>query len=90
LWYATDQGFTIPRTGFVLEGTDYAYRRIDTGTQSPAADSPARTWVTGSIRFSEAPTEQGATGAKYTLLGWRGTSGGTPGTWVAMRTLTGN
>lgn len=36
------------------------------------------------------PTELGSTGSKYVVTGWICVAGGQPGTWVQMRTLTGN
>jgi len=86
LWYATDLGMAIPRTGFVLQGQDFVMRRVDTGTAAPTTG----TGVVGAIRFNEAPSELGSSGSKYTVLGWRCVAAGTPGTWVEMRTLTGN
>lgn len=42
-----------------------------------------------SVRNS-APAEAGVAGSKYVVTGWVCTVGGTPGTWLAMRVLTGN
>jgi len=36
------------------------------------------------------PSELGAAGAKYVIDGWKCVAGGTPGTWVQCRFLTGN
>ena len=36
------------------------------------------------------PAEAGAVSSKYVVIGWICTVGGTPGTWLEMRTLTGN
>lgn len=44
----------------------------------------------GDIRFNRNPSELGSSGSKYTILGWRCVSSGSPGTWLEMRTLTGN
>jgi hypothetical protein len=41
------------------------------------------------IRHS-APVEAGAVGQKYVVVGWVCVAGGSPGTWVQMRVLTGN
>jgi hypothetical protein len=63
---------------------------VDFGTQSPTLDSPVISWNRGSERINTVPTELGTTGSKYVLRGWKCISTGTPGTWVEMRTLTGN
>ncbi len=39
---------------------------------------------------NSAPTELGGAGSKYVIVGWKCVTSGTPGTWVQMRTLTGN
>lgn len=36
------------------------------------------------------PVELGSAGSKYVVTGWICTAGGTPGTWLALRSLTGN
>lgn len=36
------------------------------------------------------PVEAGAAASKYVIIGWVCTASGTPGTWLEMRTLTGN
>lgn len=36
------------------------------------------------------PTELGGAGSKYVIVGWKCVASGSPGTWVQMRTLTGN
>lgn len=41
------------------------------------------------VRNSQ-PTEAGTAGSKYVVLGWVCVVGGTPGTWVQCRALTGN
>ena len=48
------------------------------------------TWARGDIVYNSEPSEAGAGGSKYVVTGWICTVGGTPGTWVAMRTLTGS
>lgn len=48
------------------------------------------TWAQGDeVRNSE-PTELGTGGSKYTVRGWVCVAGGTPGTWLEQRNLTGN
>lgn len=36
------------------------------------------------------PAEAGSAASKYVVIGWICTVGGTPGTWLEMRVLTGN
>jgi hypothetical protein len=59
-------------------------RTMDTGAPTSG------TWVQGDMVWNMAPTEQGPAGARYVDLGWVCTAGGTPGSWVPTRTLTGN
>lgn len=40
--------------------------------------------------WNSAPTELGTAGSKYVILGWVCVADGSPGTWVQMRSLTGN
>lgn len=48
------------------------------------------TWAQGDVVKKLAPVEAGGAGAKYVITGWICTVSGTPGTWLEMRTLTGN
>ncbi len=48
------------------------------------------TAVQGDEYRNTTPTETGTAGSKYVLRGVICTVGGTPGTWVPMRSLTGN
>lgn len=61
-------------------------RRIQHSTAAPVAG----TWSVGDIVVNTAPAEAGTAGSKYITLGWTCTVAGTPGTWLPMRTLTGN
>jgi hypothetical protein len=63
-----------------IEATDNAY------TAAPTTG----TYVIGDIVKNSAPAEAGGAGSKYVVIGWICTASGTPGTWLAMRTLTGN
>lgn len=47
-------------------------------------------WTQGDLVRNAVPGEAGSTGSKYVVTGWVCTVGGTPGTWVEMRSLTGN
>ncbi len=44
----------------------------------------------GDIIWNSAPAEAGGAGSKYVVLGWICTVGGSPGTLLDMRVLTGN
>ncbi len=48
------------------------------------------TWAQGDKVKNTAPAEAGSAGSKYIIIGWCAVASGTPGTWVEMRTLTGN
>jgi hypothetical protein len=48
------------------------------------------TWNIGDEVKNSAPSELGTAGNKYVTTGWICTASGTPGTWLQMRTLTGN
>lgn len=44
----------------------------------------------GDIVRNSAPSELGTAGSKYVITGWQCVAAGTPGTWVQLRSLTGN
>lgn len=48
------------------------------------------TYIAGDTARNSAPSELGSPGSKYVVYGWQCVVGGTPGTWVQMRFLTGN
>lgn len=48
------------------------------------------TYSQGDVIRNKAPTELGAATAKYIVTGFTCVLGGTPGTWIQNRTLTGN
>lgn len=50
----------------------------------------AGTWAQGDEVRNSAPTELGAAGSRYVVLGWVCIAGGAPGTWREIRTMTGN
>ena len=58
-------------------------------TQGTAAPTTG-TWAQGDKCKNTSPTESGAAGSKYIITGWICTVAGTPGTWLQMRSLTGN
>lgn len=60
--------------------------RENTATAAPTTG----TWAQGDQVANSNPIEAGAAASKYVIVGWICTVGGNPGTWLAMRTLTGN
>ena len=57
---------------------------------SATAAPTGNTWAKGDIVRNSAPAEAGVALSKYVIVGWICTVSGTPGTWLEMRTLTGN
>ena len=57
-------------------------------TASTAAPTTGQ-WAQGDFVANSAPTELGAAFSKYVVAGFMCVSGGTPGTWVQCRYLTG-
>lgn len=58
-------------------------------TAAPAAGN-TKTYARGDFVKNSAPGELGTAGSKYVITGWICVVAGTPGTWLACRTLTGN
>jgi len=48
------------------------------------------TWTQGDFVKNKTPSEAGSASSKYVVTGWLCVASGTPGTWVACRSLTGN
>lgn len=48
------------------------------------------TWAQGDFILNKTPSELGTAGSKYVIHGFRCVVSGSPGTWVDVRTLTGN
>lgn len=48
------------------------------------------TWRQGDFVENSNKTELGSASSKYVIQGWDCVAGGSPGTWVQRRTLTGN
>jgi hypothetical protein len=48
------------------------------------------TYAQGDFVRNSTPVEAGIIGSKYVVKGWVCVAGGTPGTWVQARSLTGN
>ena len=61
------------------------------GTNNATTAAPTGgTHAQGDFVRNSAPSELGAAASKYVVLGWVCTVGGTPGTWLQCRALTGN
>lgn len=61
------------------------------GIDNAATAAPTTgTHAVGDFIKNSAPAEAGSAGSKYVITGWLCTSGGTPGTFVQVRALTGN
>lgn len=61
------------------------------GTNNAVAAVPTSgTYAKGDFIRNSAPSEAGAAGSKYVVLGWVCVTGGTPGTLLECRVLTGN
>lgn len=62
-----------------------------TGAYTARITAPTTgTYATGDQIRKSNPVEAGAAASKYVIVGWVCTAGGTPGTWLEMRVLTGN
>lgn len=61
------------------------------GTYNATTAVPtAGTYARGDFVRNSEPSELGAAGSKYVIFGWLNVAGGTPGTFVQCRFLTGN
>lgn len=72
------------QVNLVTEGRAAAF--YNASTTAPTAGQNAQ----GDFVLNSAPAELGTAGSKYIIHGWRCTVAGNPGTWVQVRTLTGN
>lgn len=59
-------------------------------TNASTAAPTAGTYQQSDFIRNSAVTELGSAGSKYVITGWICVAAGTPGTWVACRSLTGN
>ena len=78
LWRATNQQVNQLTEGQITAVHNAATSVPTTGTFAP-----------GDFIRNSAPSELGTAGSKYVLTGWLCTVGGTPGTFVQCRALTG-
>lgn len=64
--------------------------RIASANNAYTAAPSDGNWQVGDFVRNSAPAESGTAGSKWILVGWVCVTAGTPGTWVACRSLTGN
>lgn len=64
--------------------------KISAKTNSGTAAPTTGTFAQGDFIPNSAPSEAGTAGSKYVITGWICSVSGTPGTWLACRSLTGN
>lgn len=81
--YDTLQGFARKVNG-LADGKFYSLDGV--GTAAPTTG----TWAKGDFIRNSSPAELGSASSKYVIFGWTCLVAGTPGTWVEVRTLTGN
>lgn len=84
-----------PETTRVLRETALQVNALSEGKgaahyQSALSAPTTGTAAQGDFVYNATPTELGTAGSKYVIRGWICVSGGTPGTWVQARFLTGN
>lgn len=68
----------------ITEGQIYAFHNAATAAPTTG------TYEQGDYIKNSAPSEAGSASSKYVILGWVCSVGGTPGTWLECRSLTGN
>ena len=64
--------------------------RLSASYGALAAAPTQGTWIVGDVVRNSAPSELGVATAKYVITGWVCSVSGTPGTWLQLRSLTGN
>jgi hypothetical protein len=64
--------------------------RLSAAHSARASVPTTGTFAQGDQIRNSAPAELGAASSKYVIIGWACVVGGTPGTWVQLRNLTGN
>ncbi len=74
----------------VFRAISIAHNDSDMWETSGTAAPTTGTWSQGDKCKNTAPTELGSAGSKYVITGFVCVASGTPGTWVQMRSLTGN
>lgn len=90
--YLEDLDFALQRElkGIALRHDLIASGMIE-GTTGRGTSAPTTgTWAQGDYIKNSNPSELGSAGSKYWIRGWWCSVGGTPGTWLQDRGLTGN
>jgi hypothetical protein len=90
--YARDLNFTLTKTfrNIAMKVNQIGDGRM-AGSDLVASSIPTTgTYAQGDFIRNSAPVEAGTAGSKYVVVGWLVTVGGTPGTLVQCRYLTGN
>jgi hypothetical protein len=64
--------------------------QVSAATNASTGAPTTGTYQQGDFIRNSKPSELGSVGSKYVITGWLCTVAGTPGTWVACRSLTGN
>lgn len=91
---ATDVKSLYPALTKFMRETAQKVNQVSSGTfagydgASTAAPTTG-TWAQGDFVLNSNPTVLGAAASQYTVLGFLCVAGGTPGTWVQFRGLTG-
>lgn len=90
--YAQNLNFTLARLfrNIAAKVNSLADGRLAVIDNALTAAPTTGTWATGDFVRNSAPSELGTAGAKYVIYGWINTAGGTPGTFLQCRFLTGN
>lgn len=90
--YAANLNFTLSRLfrNIAAKVNGIGDGRLSVIDNALTAAPTTGTWATGDFVRNSAPSELGTAGAKYVVFGWVNISGGTPGTFVPCRYLTGN
>jgi len=90
--YGQNLNFTLTRLhqGIASKVNGLADGRLSVIDNARTAAPTTGTWALGDFVRNSAPAEAGTAGSKYLTFGWVCTVGGTPGTWLPARFLTGN
>ena len=78
----------------MVANTISRYSHINNSWQKKTIESTMApttgTWTVGDKVYNSNPGQAGTAGSKYIITGWLCVTAGTPGTWLEMRSLTGN
>lgn len=90
-----DSAYLIPTLSDILRSHAQKVNQVSDGKlvaiDNALTTAPTTgTWAQGDFVRNSTPSELGAASSKYVIFGWLCTAGGTPGTFVQCRFLTGN